>query len=136
MEEQNNQTAVMMIEVGVTRQPKQYQSVRVGVNLPVFVRQEDNITVLLGDNLALAMWAVRQQVDDEFETYDEPAPYELGPRYMLLVCGDEQMMAIVPEQKAKGLPGGVAGNSYRAQGPPAGVYSAECRLRDGGIQAH
>jgi uncharacterized protein YbdZ (MbtH family) len=106
MEEQNNQTAVMMIEVGVTRQPRQYQSVRVGVNLPVFVRQEDNLTVLLGYNLVLAMWAVRQQVDDEFETYDEPAPYSPEQRYMLLVCDDEQMMAIVPEQNKDGLPGG------------------------------
>jgi hypothetical protein len=98
--------SVMLIDIGMTRQPRQYQSVRVAVTLPVFVTQTDDVHALLAEHLAKAKRELEEQIDQEFENYDEPAPYSKEPRFMLLLAADDKLSAIVPEMPQKDLPAG------------------------------
>lgn len=106
METQEAKSAVMMIEIGMTRQPRAYQSVRVGVTLPVFVTPEDDVQRLLEDRLAEAKFALEEEVDREFESYGEPAPYSKEPRYMLALLSQMKLGAILPVMETEKLPGG------------------------------
>lgn len=100
-------SAVMMIEIGMTRQPRAYQSIRVGVSLPVFVTPEDDVMEKLEDHLTAAKFTLEEEVDREFESYGEPAPYSKEPRFMLVIIKELNLGAIVPQMDTDDkLPGG------------------------------
>lgn len=119
------QGAVMMIEVGMTRQPRAYQSIRVGVTLPVFVTPEDDVLTLLEDNLAAAKFALEEEIDQEFESYGEAAVYSKEPRYMLVLLREPKLGAIVPQMKAEKLPGGWPHARIEAPGHRLGYVQGE-----------
>ncbi len=119
------QSAVMMIEIGMTRQPRAYQSVRVGVTLPVFVTPEDDVQRLLEDRLAEAKFALEEEVDREFESYGEPAPYSKEPRYMLALISQMKLGAIVPVMETEKLPGGWRHARTEAKGHRFGYVKEE-----------
>ena len=108
-------TSVMLIDITISRQPRQYNSVRVGVTLPVFVTPDDDVHVLLARHLAAAKETLENEVDNEFESYEEPAVYSQEPRYMLLVLVREKLAVIVPQMPVEALPGAWAGARVRCE---------------------
>lgn len=105
MMEQQNNTAVMMIEFGVSRQPESYQSVRCQVTMPVFVQPGDNVANMLLDQMHIIKATVRAQVDDEYERgHDKPAPYSSEPRFTLLVAREAKIMVLVPADQVEDVP--------------------------------
>lgn len=107
--------SVMLIDLAISRQPRQYNSIRAGVTLPVFVTPDDDVHVLLARHLAAVKAALEEEVDAEFESYEEPAVYSQEPRYMLLAVDKEKLVVIVPQAKLEALPGAWANVRVRCE---------------------
>jgi len=88
--------AVLQVEYAISRQPVPYNNVRCAITLPVFVRPTDNLDEQVFNAFQKARLAVQEEIDKQFETYDEPPPYSLEPRYKLLHLGN--CTAIVPNE--------------------------------------
>lgn len=105
MMEQQNNTAVMMIEFGVSRQPESYQNVRCTVTLPVFVQPGDNVAEVLQEQMQLVKAVVRAQVDDEYERgYDKAAVYSTEPRFTALLAREAKVLVIAPAHLVEEMP--------------------------------
>lgn len=90
--------AILQVEYAISRQPIPYNNVRCAITLPVFVRPTDNMDEQVFNAFQKARLAVQNEIDQQFETYDEPAPYSLEPRFKLLNLGNHN--AIVPNEVA------------------------------------
>lgn len=90
--------AILQVVYAISRQPIPYNNVRCAITLPVFVRPTDDIDEQVFHAFQKARLAVQKEIDQQFETYDEPAPYSLEPRYKLLHLGN--YTAIVPNEVA------------------------------------
>jgi hypothetical protein len=93
----NEQTAVMTIEVGMTQQPESYTSVRRSVTLPVFVKPGDDITAIAKSKMAEAVKIVEDSIDDDFERgHGASAKYSDEPRYNYIRWPEKSIAVIIP----------------------------------------
>ena len=91
------QTAVMTIEVGMTQQPESYTSVRRNITLPIFVKPGDDITTIARAKMAEAVKIVEDSIDDDFERgHGISAKYSNEPRYDYIEWIRKGIAVIVP----------------------------------------
>ncbi len=126
MTDQN--TAVMTVEFSLTKQAEAYTSIRVGGTIPVFVTPDTDLASAFAETMTSLRAIARAEVDAEFESVDQPAPYSTARRGYLLAADD--MVAIVPEQISNTtLPGAWSKCSVLQRGHRIGYLQEHARKR-------